>query len=746
MKTSEYNIFFKNEDKIVGYNSVSDNFILLEPLLHELFEASVNENMVDELKNVHVNLYDILINKGFIIDECDDELDKIKKISNQTDFDDTIYELTINPTMNCNFKCWYCYETHIKDSKMSSNTLHKVINFIDNVLEKNQNLKTFKLDWFGGEPLLYFNKTILPLLENIYPKMITNDIQFSSGFTSNGLLINQKVLDSCKKYGVNHFQITLDGHRDRHNKVRFISKKRGSYDQIVSNIKLCLKNKLTVTTRINISEETVADLVKIIDDFKDLSQEDKKFLIFSFHEVWQEEKNLTTDISGVVEEFRKNFLRSNYIGEQTASIKSSCYADKFNQATINYNGDVFKCTARDFEKKSREGVLEESGLINWNEKHQKRMYDTRFQNKPCLECKILPICNGGCSQHRMENEGVDYCIYNFDEHRKLDIIKEKFYSRLNSITPSDHFNETINKLLEVDFSESKQFKAPVFQETLSDFFSMEVQKKNLKPLSDIDKMYAASLKQLRKNNVETYLEKSKEIAAILNSLELNERELKVSSLFALPVIAYYYYKKGDYKESLNYTHESILNDDYFLDKHPFLYGHKIQQLHNIMRTHFKANEITKACKLCSDVLNHLIFGKSIKFSVGFWYDKYDITNNYDMKGMVYQIFCETVQTITEISNTLHEEKIYFLTAFENLDIISNHLSQDFIILSLYLKIKFSLIRSEIFDENEVEAWMNMTINSKWYSFTYPLFYNLFTSIGINNFTENKNEFKRVVPV
>ncbi len=430
MKNSRYNTFFTKEGKIIGYNSVSDNFIILEPLLHDLFDASVNENKIHELKNVHIDLFNVLVDNGFLVKDTINELEHIKEISYKTDFNESHYKLIINPTMNCNFKCWYCYETHIKDSKMSQETLTKVTKYIDTLLqEKKGVLKDFHLSWFGGEPLLYFDKVILPLLKNVYPKMETNNINFHSGFTTNGLLLNQKILDNCKKYRVTGFQITLDGHRERHNKVRFVSKTRGSYDKIVENIKLCLTNKFKVGVRINISEETISSLLYVIDDFKDVSIEDREYLIFNFHEVWQEKKDLTTEIKRISEEFRNNNFATRY-KEDVVSLNNSCYADKINQAVINYNGDVFKCTARDYETKSREGVLEESGVITWNETLQKRMYDTRFKNKPCLECKILPICNGSCSQKRMENDGIDYCIYNFDEELKLNVIKERFIVRI----------------------------------------------------------------------------------------------------------------------------------------------------------------------------------------------------------------------------------------------------------------------------------------------------------------------------
>jgi uncharacterized protein len=107
------------------------------------------------------------------------------------------------------------------------------------------------------------------------------------------------------------------------------------------------------------------------------------------------------------------------------TVRYSCYADRSNHATINYNGEVFKCTARDFTSASKEGDLDEDGNIIWNERYTDRM-TSKLKNKPCLECAILPICGGGCSQKAMESANEDYCVHFFDENRKKNIIRDRF--------------------------------------------------------------------------------------------------------------------------------------------------------------------------------------------------------------------------------------------------------------------------------------------------------------------------------
>lgn len=423
MKTSKFNSFFPHEGKIIGYNAYKNDFTILDPELYDLFQAAEREN-INDLLEVHPTFYTHLKEKGFIIPRNIDEIEQVKSLVYEIDQkNNSIFHVVINPTMNCNFKCWYCYETHIKDSKMGELEIIKVLNFISHVLNQKE-LKQFSLSWFGGEPLLYFNKTVLPILEKVSALCKEKNIKLHSDFTTNGLLINQDLVDKCMNFGVKHMQITLDGHRERHNKVRYISKEKGSYDEIIKNIKICLKSGMYITCRLNISKETLKDIEKVVDDFSELDEASRNYLNFSFNQVWQEKEDLHEAMIKTMTYFKQNNFHITY-NKDMDSVRESCYADKRNQATINYNGEVFKCTARDFNSENKEGVLQEDGLIEWNEKFDLRM-NAKFKNPPCLDCKILPICNGGCSQNALDNIGKDYCVNDFDESKKLEIVKNKF--------------------------------------------------------------------------------------------------------------------------------------------------------------------------------------------------------------------------------------------------------------------------------------------------------------------------------
>ena len=53
MKYSQFNNHFFYEQKYIWFNSFSNEFLILEPILHELLIASITENNPLELKDIH---------------------------------------------------------------------------------------------------------------------------------------------------------------------------------------------------------------------------------------------------------------------------------------------------------------------------------------------------------------------------------------------------------------------------------------------------------------------------------------------------------------------------------------------------------------------------------------------------------------------------------------------------------------------------------------------------------------------
>ncbi len=118
MKFSQFNIFQEYEGQVLIYNSFQDTFLVVELFLYEMVKIAMNNNEPLEIKEFHEEFYNAMVENGMIISIEINEISQVEERMLQINEDRNSYRLIVNPTMNCNFKCWYCYETHIKDSKM----------------------------------------------------------------------------------------------------------------------------------------------------------------------------------------------------------------------------------------------------------------------------------------------------------------------------------------------------------------------------------------------------------------------------------------------------------------------------------------------------------------------------------------------------------------------------------------------------------------------------------------------------
>ena len=196
MKYSKYNIYVEKGQYVIGYNTMTENIIVLPKKIS--LDLLSNKDNVDILKETNTNLFNALVDNDFIISKNRDELSELRienKINTITAKD---CHLTLIPSSDCNLKCWYCYENHITNSKMSENTISRITEHIELKIENNE-LNNLVLDWFGGEPLLYFNEVTYPLsikLKNILEK---NKLTLHSFFVTNGSLINDDMIDKLSE-------------------------------------------------------------------------------------------------------------------------------------------------------------------------------------------------------------------------------------------------------------------------------------------------------------------------------------------------------------------------------------------------------------------------------------------------------------------------------------------------------------------------------------------------------------------
>lgn len=193
----------------------------------------------------------------------------------------------------------------------------------------------------------------------------------------------------CNKNNAKVFQVTLDGHKERHNQVRYIRTGEDSYDIIVEHIKSALQKGINVSVRLNISSETNVDIDSILKSFEHLDEAARKRMSFCINEVWQDRDKVTDEIYTNLHEIRRQEFQTFIYENFSNGIRRTCYADKTNEVVINYDGKVYKCTARNFTQENSEGELMNDGTVKWNHRHFERMNKSALDLPQCLQMFYL---------------------------------------------------------------------------------------------------------------------------------------------------------------------------------------------------------------------------------------------------------------------------------------------------------------------------------------------------------------------
>lgn len=425
-KYSIYNSILNiDNDSHILYNALSDRFILLREVAYRDF-FNYNANYLKEQNSI---LFNQLVSINSIIEDTFDEYKCVLERIRQNDNDDSIYHLHINPTVDCNFKCWYCYEDHIKGSKMPTEVIESVKRLMYNIIDNQINLRTFNLSFFGGEPLMFFHIIAKPLIEYIHTLCTPKGIKVNIHFTSNGFLLNNAIVEFLQDKSV-CFQITLDGWKDTHNKTRFTKGGAGSYNKIISNIIQLVRSNIKVILRINYTSTNIFGVSNILNDIDTLEQHYRQNICIDFQRVWQDANAECDDI--VIEHLNESIKLFHSKGFRVSShkildsVSNSCYGDKRYHALVNYNGDVFNCTARNFNFLNRAGYLRSDGTIVWENNSLEKRLASKFSKSVCHSCRIAPLCGGGCCQRALESNNGDSCIYSYSDADIDQIIINRF--------------------------------------------------------------------------------------------------------------------------------------------------------------------------------------------------------------------------------------------------------------------------------------------------------------------------------
>lgn len=139
--------------------------------------------------------------------------------------------LCLHIAHDCNLACKYCFaeegEYHGRRALMSAEVGKKALDYLIEHSGKRRNLE---VDFFGGEPLMNF-EVVKELVEYGRSKEKEYDKNFRFTLTTNGVLLNDEIMEFCNKEMAN-VVLSLDGRKEINDMMRPFRNGKGSYDVI----------------------------------------------------------------------------------------------------------------------------------------------------------------------------------------------------------------------------------------------------------------------------------------------------------------------------------------------------------------------------------------------------------------------------------------------------------------------------------------------------------------------------------
>lgn len=388
---SKFAKLFVSQGGCFLYSSLTNSFAKIEETLYEALSrgdfSDLSEEDIQTLSKMKVIGVD---------DETERDKIKFKLLSSR--FNPTHLTLTLNPTLACNFACRYCFEGQLPNQYMTDETEDAIVEFV----KKHSMAKVIHVTWFGGEPLLAFNRII-----SLTEKLKSLGKGYEAGMISNGYLLTQDKIRKFRELGINRVQITIDGAEYTHDKRRPLRSGAPTFDTIVNNIRRAqdIDDKLLIIVRVNLDETNQNDYDSVIDLFP--SKDFPSVIVYPAFVSTNNESRAGCIFDD--DEIARFFIKQYYdYGRYTSHFyptfnKGACAARNPNSFIIGPSGELYKCwNDVGIESNAFGNVLGE--ITNEKVLYQYLMKADAIFDKECDECTFMPVCSGGCPYVRIQNE------------------------------------------------------------------------------------------------------------------------------------------------------------------------------------------------------------------------------------------------------------------------------------------------------------------------------------------------------
>ncbi|HCJ09954.1 MAG TPA: hypothetical protein DHW14_02160 [Clostridiales bacterium] len=435
---SRYNFVERlSNNSLALYNTRTGSLIHVEPnevkkVLSLLSDPVPEDPMVVTLEK-----------EGFLVPYDCDELEIVKQWYYEWRDDRYLIHLTMLPAEACNFGCPYCFQFNRRNLLMKPSVYDGVFKYLENLVKENKrtddNRSTMiKISWFGGEPTLAFDNIVafhkkLKSLEDYGAKI--RGIMVTNGY----LLTVDKFL-KLTSVGIKEFQVTLDGDAENHDKLRRLKNGKPTFQTIYDNLlqisQLQQDVEFRFSIRGNFLRTSIDSMHRLLEMFHSDFGDDPRFEIYfrpvyNFETTRDDIDEVSSEICGYQEGLQLQLalaLKTMRMQRINSTVRmfdplprptpSWCPAERNYAFIVGADGLLFLCDTWVGDEGLAHGRVSEDGRILLNEDGKKwRVSFFEENRKRCYECKLLPVCMGGCKRERLSRLGRPACYWSEEDIR-----------------------------------------------------------------------------------------------------------------------------------------------------------------------------------------------------------------------------------------------------------------------------------------------------------------------------------------
>lgn len=395
LKLSRYNFEVPSKDGILLYNAVRNGLALLDEEIqarYECLKASGCQNL-DESDSFVIEMR----KGGFLVEESLDEIGRLKQLSRFQRYLDDSVVASIMPTSACNMNCQYCYQKK-ESAIMSGKVEEATFRFISALFR--QGTRHLQVTWYGGEPLLN-----IPTIERLSKQFMAlckeRSVQYRAQIVTNGLLLNGDTAKKLHDLEVRWAQITLDGAASTHDTRRPRSNGGASFNDIMQNLAEACDHDIRIIIRVNVDRTNQAEAPQVLEE---LEKHGLKGKVYPYFAPVQPSTDYCVHVAPAC--FTKpEFARLQAVLQKEVTAKGfglsyphiapvACGVLQKDTYVYGPTGLLYKCWHDANNEAEAVGNVFEP--IRFSENLGKWAAWDVFEQEQCRDCKVLPICAGGC--------------------------------------------------------------------------------------------------------------------------------------------------------------------------------------------------------------------------------------------------------------------------------------------------------------------------------------------------------------